>query len=459
MDSSNITALRGATIATCTLLSVAGLAAPSILPTATAASSFTLHQVSGDVVTPGAELDLPPVDPTARIVGGEPAPADNYQWMAKVLIKTARGTYGCGGSFISADIVLTAQHCVKNNIDSISIKYGNHTWRQGKDVAVVNYAAGEGIKKGDWAVLKLATPLPDVPTLSLAKTASYNNGPQFRAAGWGALRQQGPTAPSLMHVTLPAITDADCGTGPEEICAGDLANGGIDTCQGDSGGPLVATNSGKDVQVGIVSWGVGCAQAGKPGHYTEVSTYLADISTAIHSLQGQPATIVGDSTPGTTPAPTTTPANPATPGTPQQPTPTTPNTTPTTPTPTATRPVDSPQQPMRFREATNRYLYNYGTTTSRLRSTKADAKSVKIHINLTHRCANHLRISVITPNGKRNMLKQATFAQGQNCQLWAGDRAATYQLSTQSSGVWTLQVTDMFAGHPGKIASWGIDLS
>lgn len=447
MNSHNITALRASTMAACSLLSAAAIAGPVNMSTAAAASSFTLHQVSGNLVTPGPELDLPPVDPTARIVGGEPAPVDSYQWMAKVLIKTAKGTYGCGGSFISSDIVLTAQHCVKNNIDSISIKYGHHTWRQGKDVAVSNFAAGEGIKKGDWAVLKLATPVTDVPTLSLAKGTSYNSSPQFRAAGWGALRQQGPTAPSLMHVTLPSITDEKCGTGPEEICAGDLANGGIDTCQGDSGGPLVATTGGKEVQVGIVSWGVGCAQAGNPGHYTEVSTYLSDISTAIHSLQGQPATVVDDATPGTTP--TTTPHQPA----PHKPTPTRPNNT-----PAPTQPTAAPQ-PARFSATTNRYLYNYGTTTSRIRSTKADATSVKIHINVTHRCANHLRISVITPNGKRNVLKEGTFAQGQNCTLWAGDRAATYNLSAQSSGVWTLQVTDMFAGHPGKIAAWGIDLS
>ena len=52
--------------------------------------------------------------------------------------------------------------------------------------------------------------------------------------------------------------------------------------QGDSGGPLVATSEDGTVQViGIVSWGLSCAEKNAPGAYTNVLQYKDFIESVI----------------------------------------------------------------------------------------------------------------------------------------------------------------------------------
>jgi trypsin len=53
------------------------------------------------------------------------------------------------------------------------------------------------------------------------------------------------------------------------FCAA-VAQGGKDSCQGDSGGPIV--NSSSRVQLGVVSWGWGCADAAYPGVYSNLGS-------------------------------------------------------------------------------------------------------------------------------------------------------------------------------------------
>jgi secreted trypsin-like serine protease len=151
----------------------------------------------------------------------------------------------------------------------------------------VNYDQGN-----DWALIKLAKPVTQ-PHITLATGTSANTG-NFTIMGWGSTSEGGGQQRYLRKATVPFVSDSVCGGAYTDagynfvnnamICAGFIDEGGVDTCQGDSGGPMTKTTSSGVVQVGIVSWGEGCAEPGFPGVYTQVNTYAAAITAAANSL-------------------------------------------------------------------------------------------------------------------------------------------------------------------------------
>ncbi|MGW6919206.1 S1 family peptidase [Kitasatospora sp. NPDC054939] len=227
--------------------------------------------------------------PSPSVVGGTRAAQGEFPFMVRL-------SMGCGGALYNRQIVLTAAHCVSRTgpNTSITATLGNVDLNSSSAIKVrstyvyqsPNYTGAED--GNDWALIKLASPVNSslVSTLPIATTTAYDNG-TFTIAGWGAAREGGAQQRYLLKASVPFVDDATCSraypglvTGAS-LCAGYVAQGGVDTCQGDSGGPMFRRDgSGNWIQVGITSWGQGCARPNYPGVYTQVSTYASAIAAA-----------------------------------------------------------------------------------------------------------------------------------------------------------------------------------
>jgi secreted trypsin-like serine protease len=231
------------------------------------------------------------VQPITEVVGGQLAPAGRFPWMIRL-------SMGCGGALVAPRVVLTAGHCVDGSGRNADIKavagvtdLKSAEALTAKSVRIIRAAGFEDETKGrDWAVIQLDKPLP-LATLPLVQGPGDQG--DFTVMGWGQLREDSVRQERRLHfATVPTVPDATCAAeykkagvhlvSPESICAGRT---GVDTCQGDSGGPMIGRdNTGQWVQVGIVSWGLGCARDGYPGVYTQISAFREAIEKAISQL-------------------------------------------------------------------------------------------------------------------------------------------------------------------------------
>jgi len=200
----------------------------------------------------------------------------------------------------------------------------------------------------DYLVMKLDSPVDtsEYPPIRLNSQESVpTRDEELTVIGFGTLSESGSYVPSrLQQVNINYIPTSTCNRrnsynksvrDSTMFCAG-TGVGGKDSCQGDSGGPIF-TNREPVEQVGIVSWGRGCAQRRYPGVYSRVSGEFDWIKSQICTYATTPPDyLCNNNSPGVAPGPVS-------PGTGTRPP--RPSTRSPTPSPTRARPSTRPPTP------------------------------------------------------------------------------------------------------------------
>lgn len=225
-----------------------------------------------------------------EIVGGDEAQPGAWPGTVALYIDN---TQACGGTLIADEWVLTAAHCLVSPESATGglsqVVIGRHRLSSGdgetrtvkKAIRHAGYDATTN--DNDIALLQLSskTNAPRAKLVTKSQITNVSEGATVTVVGWGNTRPfLGRPSDVLRQVSLPLMSIPECRSyrgydvvTNNQLCAG-LPQGGRDSCQGDSGGPLFMTAGTDKVQVGIVSWGRGCARRKAPGVYTNVGNYL-----------------------------------------------------------------------------------------------------------------------------------------------------------------------------------------
>jgi len=225
-----------------------------------------------------------------RIIGGTDAERGEFPWIISYQFSFGdEGFHSCGGSILNANKIVTAAHCCDGiGIEDTRIVVGDHNVEvdegQEQFMQIESLKIHENYDPNtidyDICVLTLTQVIEMneyAAPVTISTQTEWTEGTTFTVSGWGLKHEDDfDTAEILQKVNVPYVTDETCSNDYDGenvvtdrmICAGEK---GKDSCQGDSGGPMI--DSEKNL-VGIVSWGIGCAEEGYPGVYSRVASLV-----------------------------------------------------------------------------------------------------------------------------------------------------------------------------------------
>ncbi|WP_163369480.1 serine protease [Endozoicomonas acroporae] len=237
-----------------------------------------------------------------KIVGGDELSPFSRPYMAS--LRVLREVHFCGGAYIGGKYVLTAAHCVEDIQDYaefISVWLGGHKLSEpdtGRFYRVARFYIhpdyNDETIDSDIAIIELEQDVEGIEPVRLISEehfADISKGSVFEVMGWGTLGYEKGQPDTLHVVQVPYVERELCNSGQHYdgaitknmLCAG-FDEGGKDSCQGDSGGPMVYNHQGTWYQLGVVSWGYGCAEPGYPGVYTNIVELLGWVRNTVPDI-------------------------------------------------------------------------------------------------------------------------------------------------------------------------------